>query len=306
MADEELILPKKSSSSAPKMADKAGSVMTSVEGCIDLSASTTGITANNSSLSQNRSLIFNRPLPYEIDAIVPADIAEILNKPAPTLMWRGTDVSGAEELVTGLEANNLLDVGTPVKESKTPVLRNALVTKFDSDTDAMVTQSNTVADSTTNTITIMWIGSLNALSVDYENIVQKRDLSAPNYGWDITTWGGGGTDGVLAFVVITPTGSISKDIIIEHSTSLPQVVLATRSITDDVCSIWSRHGSSEGAASAVSGTLTNTAILSIGDGSIAAKAARMSTGLLMIWIGSDGDGFTEEDRAKVEFALGFE
>ena len=243
---------------------------------------------------------------HTVDNLTPDDVAGLLGKPAPTYMWRGNDASGATELVSG--SDNLSDVDTPIKSGQDTLLYNAVITEFDSVSDGMIASTGSVADATTDTVTVMWIGRLEESATEFKNILQKREGigegSGNSLGWEITTF----TQGHIGWFIDSTTGTQSNNVEVDHGTINPQVFLATRSVTDDVSGLWTREGSSTSTVGA-GGSVSNNISMSVGADKVGVKntdAMLATCGVIMIWIGPNGDGFTEADRLIIAKALRFE
>lgn len=229
-----------------------------------------------------------------LDDLTPALLATITGKPAPTLMWLGKDASGADELVVGTD--DLADVGPPLKQVTSTELAGT-VTELDDLTDSMNAASGTVADVGNVTVTFMMIHRL-TLTTGTRMLFGKRDAVSPNHGYELTSTSGGG----VSWTIDGPSGLTVRTIATGHGTVNPQVVLGTRSIANDVASLWSREGSSEGTRNSESITSSDT--MAVGNGRLSARLHEF--GLLAIWLGTDGDGFGEPDRLAVAQALGYE
>ena len=59
---------------------------------------------------------------YAIATLTHAEVATILGKPAPSLMYRYNEASGATELVGTVASADLADVATPAKQEASSVL----------------------------------------------------------------------------------------------------------------------------------------------------------------------------------------
>ncbi len=228
------------------------------------------------------------------DALTPAIIAALTAEAQPTLMWLGKNPSGADELVVGTD--DLADLGTPTKQVADAILGGTTTEFTGNSGDRMIAASNAVADITTNTITMMWIGRF----LGFANLgafAGKRDPAAQ--GWTLLA----NTFGHVSWTCDGPGSIVTRAIAVNHGTANAQVILCTRSGVNNVQSLWSREGSSEGTR--VSETLTSAIPFTIGLGRQVAAFQRTSA--CMLWIGTDGDfSAFETSRAAVAQALGYE
>ena len=231
---------------------------------------------------------------YTLDTLTPADIATITGMPTPTGMIDCGVASGAEDLVGTDDLTDL--TGFEDKEVVDATLGGE-TTGLATNTRGMVAASSAVLDIGAETITGIWIGRYTShVSTTYT--LGKRDAGGTNAGWEIYNI----SLGHVVCVADSATGATTRTISVEHATTDAQVIGFTRSIANNVHSVWSREGSAEGTRLAE--TLTNTAIFAIGKGRLAATLARH--GKFIWWVGTDGDDFGEAQRLLLAQALGYE
>jgi len=231
---------------------------------------------------------------YSIDTITPAQIASILGKPEPTLMWRGSDSSGATELVTGTD--HLVDVGTVIHNTTDATLGGVIADLDTAASDALNTSSSTVADIGAETVTIMHICRPTLYGTT--NLFTKRDAGAPNIGYEIFNL----SSGAMYWVCDSASGSKTNAVTVAHGTTNAQTILVTRESTANNQAIYTREGSA--AASRFDQSLVNTTTFKIGKGRL--NATTQKFGMCAIWIGTDGDGFGETERLALAQAFGYE
>jgi hypothetical protein len=241
-----------------------------------------------------------------MNAMSPEDVAEILGRPAPTLMYRFNEASGATELISG--SANLTDSGTPTKQAIDPILGNNLVTEFESNDDSMVAAASSTGEVTAGeTLSVMWVGRLKFSHTGSANIASKTSTAFPWPGWTLYSHdnGGGGPSGSISFIVGTDTTLQSMNVLADHGLK-PQTILGTRSVTSNLRGLWTREGSVTSIISTLTGSMENTEVLSVGKSTLITSPSFMVTGVLMIWIGSNGDNMGESDRLAIAKALKFE
>ena len=236
-------------------------------------------------------------IPVTADTMTPADVASIMGTSAPSLMWRGSDSSGATELVSGIA--NLTDAGTPTHSVSDSTLGGTVTTFDTGSTDALVAALATVGDITTGTITIMWIGRLLTTAAGDRSIASKRG-GAGSRGWELITQ----ATGQMRLITSGPGGATIHTVAIDHGTANAQVVIAKRSPTDNEVGLWTREGSHTSAHLTGSNDLTNTTAMAIGAQRLSSQG--MSTGVLCVWLGADGDGINNSHRLLMAQYLGYE
>jgi hypothetical protein len=242
------------------------------------------------------------PEVYTIATLTPAQVATILGKAAPTLMYRFDEASGATELVSGTD--NWSDINTPDKQVASAVLGTDTTEPTYNSADACAAADSTVGQSGTSTLTgILIYETTNAPGLNLL-LCQKRYGSAPNEGWEVYT----NSSGHLIFALDNGGTTQQQTIASDHGTASAEVVLWTNSQTDDVAGIWSRLDSS--VSTALTGDFTGSGRMGIGGGAGIGSIGRSASGarhaLLLFWIGSDGDGFDDSDRVALAQALELE
>lgn len=231
---------------------------------------------------------------YSISTLTPAEIATITGQAEPTLMWLGSDASGADELVVGTD--DLSDVGAPSKQVLDTAL-NGLTTQMLDSVDSMDAAGNTVADIAVETVTVIQILRPSSYTAGAQTL-GKRDGN----GYELKTT----SSGRFQWACRTTTSLITETIAIDHGTTNAQVLCTTRQSAVDRQAIWSREGSS--VASRNNESLSNAATFAIGSERVGGNLGFY--GPVMMWIGTDGDFGDAADfeaaRSAIAVALGYE
>jgi len=231
--------------------------------------------------------------PYTVDTLSPAQVAIILGKPVPTYMFLGSDVVGAEELVTG--AFPMTDSGA-IKEVNDVAL-NGLTTELPNNNTGMATSDPLGLDVGAEALTIMYIGRV----IDFPtttNLFGKRQPAAGNLGWEIYNL----STGSMSFATTTPSGTKTNTVAVNHGIQNQQVIVATRSITNNIQSLYTREGSA--SSTRFTDSLTSTSTFAIGKGRLSGTPQRF--GAIMVWVGADAEDFGELDRLTMAQTLGYE
>ncbi len=232
-------------------------------------------------------------LSFSLSDLNPAFVAAVLGKPEPQKMYLGADAVGAIDLVG---ADDLIDLSTPVKQVFDPAL-GGLCTEFNSTSDSMDAVGIGVGDVGAETVTFIWIGRPTALAV--RSLFGKRINTGGLNGYELVLNASSG----MSWGIDWGASSITRATTVNIGTVNPQVVLCTREFGANRMALYTRDGASEGAGNDVD-SLANTQVLSCGSGRTASNNHLF--GAVMLWIGTDGNGFGEAERLKIAQGLGYE
>jgi len=213
---------------------------------------------------------------------------------APTLMWDCTVASGADELITGTD--DLSDKNSPTKQLTDATL-GADVTQIDADSEEMEAASSSVADITTNSFALLWVGRFDTTATGNRSVVGKRagwplngyEFNAPTANYVTFTCGDGTTNSTVSVNV-------------DHGTTNAQVVLMLYDATANSLEIYSREGSSTNGVTF--GSITSTQLFSIGKNR--QPSARYRTGMVALWDTSAAESLGETERSNLATFLGYE
>ncbi len=238
---------------------------------------------------------------FTLDTLTPADIATITGQSEPTWMWLGKNASGADDLVG---TDDLSDRGTPTKEVADAILGGTTTTFVNASADGLLSADGTVGDCGVETVTVMHIFRFTGVPSNNTNIVGNRDNTAGNIGYEILST----TTGRILWRHAEASGATTHTIAVDHGSTNAQVIVGTRSITNNISGMWSREGSSTGA-DGFGETLTNGETFGISKTDLR-TAAPQSWGATMVWVGATGDfgnaAAMEAARSAVAVALGYE
>lgn len=230
--------------------------------------------------------------------LTPSLVASILGEAAPTHMWLLNEASGATDLVG---SSDLTEVGTPTREYSDAVL-GCVGTEFTmGGTDSLIASTSADGDVGAETVTTMVICRLtDNANGGTKNIFGNRSSTSPYNGFQLAA-----RLGYIRWTIDSPDSNPIREVAVDHTTTQPLVLLATRSVAGGNSGLWTPEGSQDSTAGVTGSTLTNDKPVSIGDDSFGVSAG-VVVAAVMQWIGTDGD-FSDfaAAQAAMEAALGF-
>jgi hypothetical protein len=236
-------------------------------------------------------------IPTTVDTMTPAGIASIIGLDAPTWMYRGSDSTGALELVgTG---EDLANAGTPTHEVTDAALGGLSVTLDNASTDSLKAGDAVAGDVASAAFAAMWVGRITDASGNH-SLFGKRQASGGNLGWEMRANG----NASIAFYCDTSGGVSQAILAAAHGTTNAQVMLFARRWTANEVATYTREGSSTGTR--LQETLANSAILGVGASDVLTTTVGQAFGLLMIWEGAAAEAINNSHRLLVAQHLGYE
>lgn len=241
---------------------------------------------------------------YSLSTLTPADVATILGKPTPTLMYRFDEASGATELVGVVASADMVDVNTPDKEVASAALEITTTSPTFNSSDACAAAASGIGDVSTQSLTGILLLEFGTGVFANQGIVQKREPATGNEGWEIYEQS---ANSYVSYVCDSDTTISSQTISVDHGSGDAEFIQWTNDRANNKSGVYTSKGSSE--STAVTGDMTSSARLGIGSGisvsGIGRSAADFKAGLLLFWDSSDAEGFdgTEGQQLLTELGL---